>query len=86
MHSSIYDDALAQLHLSYQGLQDNIITMAREQTRMTEMISRLQGDLETFKAQLRFERHPLVHDVSVKMLGEQNHGTDNVGSFGLLSA
>ena len=86
MHSSIYDDALAQLHLSYQGLQDNIITMAREQTRMTEMISRLQGDLETFKAQLRFERHPLVHNVSVKMLGEQNHGTDNVGSFGLLSA
>ena len=49
MHSSIYDDALAQLHLNYQGLQDNIITMAREQTKMTEMISRLQGDLETFK-------------------------------------
>ena len=57
MHSSIYDDALAQLHVNYQGLQDNIITMAREQTRMTEMISRLQGDLETFKAQLRFERY-----------------------------
>ena len=57
MHSSIYDDALAQLHLNYQGLQDNIITMAREQTRTTAMISRLQGDLETFKAQLTFERH-----------------------------
>ena len=73
MHSSIYDDALAQLHLSYQGLQDNIITMAREQTRMTEMISRLQGDLETFKAQLRFERHLSVQKVSLNMWGKRNH-------------
>ena len=51
MHSSIYDDALSHLHLNYQSLQENIITMAREQARMSEIISRLQLDLEVKKVE-----------------------------------
>jgi len=49
MHSSIYDDALAQLHSNYQSLQENIINVAREQSRVIEMVSRIQLDLETYK-------------------------------------
>jgi len=67
MHSSIYDDALAQLHLSYQGLQDNMITMAREQTRMTEMISRLQGDLETFKESQHSQMDEMLTNIDTEM-------------------
>lgn len=49
MHASIYDEALSQLHMNYQSLQENIINMVREQTRMSETISRLQLDLESYK-------------------------------------
>ena len=49
MHSSIYDDALAQLHTNYQSLQENIINIAREQSKVVEMMSRIQQDLETYK-------------------------------------
>ena len=49
MHASIYDEALSQLHINYQSLQENIINMVREQTRMSETISRLQLDLESYK-------------------------------------
>ena len=49
MHSSIYDDALAQLHTNYQSLQENIINIAREQSKVVEMMSRIQLDLETYK-------------------------------------
>ena len=49
MHASIYDDALAQLHTNYQSLQENIINMAREQSKVVEMMSRIQQDLETYK-------------------------------------
>ena len=67
MHSSIYDDALAQLHVNYQGLQDNIITMAREQTKMIEMISRLQGDLETFKESQHSQMDEMLTNIDSEM-------------------
>ena len=67
MHSSIYDDALAQLHTNYQGLQDNIITMAREQTKMVEMISRLQGDLETFKESQHSQMDEMLTNIDSEM-------------------
>ena len=49
MYSSIYDDALSQLHSNYQSLQENIVTMVREQNKMFEVISRVQQDLEMYK-------------------------------------
>lgn len=67
MHSSIYDDALAQLHVNYQSLQENIITMAREQTKMLEMIARLQGDLETFKESQHSQMDEMLTNIDTEM-------------------
>ena len=49
MHSSLYDEALSQLHLNHQSLQENMINIVQEQARMLEMMTRIQTDLEVFK-------------------------------------
>ena len=47
--SSIYDDALAQLHLNYQTLQETMLNLGREQSKILESVNRIQNDLECYK-------------------------------------
>ena len=44
--SSIYDAALSQLHGNYQGLQDTLTILAREQSKIFEKVARIQNDFE----------------------------------------
>ena len=47
--SSIYDAALSQLHLNYQTLQETVINMTREQSKIFESVTRIQNDFECYK-------------------------------------
>ena len=47
--SSIYDDALSQLHLNYQTLQETMLNLGREQSKILESVTRIQNDLENYK-------------------------------------
>lgn len=47
--SSIYDAALSQLHGNYQGLQDTLTSLAREQSKIFEKVARIQNDFESYK-------------------------------------
>lgn len=47
--NNIYDDALAQLHLNYQTLQETMMNLGREQSKILESVNRIQNDLESYK-------------------------------------
>ena len=47
--SSIYDDALSQLHLNYQTLQETLLNLGREQSKILNSVHRLQNDLDSYK-------------------------------------
>ena len=47
--SSIYDDALTQLHLNYQTLQETMLNLGREQSKILENVTRIKNDLENYK-------------------------------------
>ena len=47
--TSIYDDALSQLHLNYQTLQETMMNLGREQSKIFESVTRIQNDLESYK-------------------------------------